>query len=105
MARAALRIILSAAFTATMSLVLLEAQSVPAAAQSCEPTSFKADDVQPNGICSSPTPTPTPTSTPTSTPTPTPSPTPSPSASPSPTPVPTPTADPTPAPTPTPTPT
>jgi hypothetical protein len=83
MVRIALRFLLSAALTATISLVLLEAQVAPAAAESCD---------NDTNFCPSPTPTPkpTPTSMPTSTPSPAPTaavtPTPTPTSTPSPTP-------------------
>jgi hypothetical protein len=85
MVRVALRFLLSAALTATISLGLLEAQVVPAAAQSCGTKTVNADGVEINTNC----PTSTPTST--STPTPTPSPTPTAAVTPTPTPSPTPT--------------
>jgi hypothetical protein len=88
MVRIALRFLLSAALTATISLVLLEAQVAPAAAQSCETKTVNADGGEINANC--PTQTPTPTSTPTPTPSPTPTtttvaPTPTPTPSPTPT--------------------
>jgi hypothetical protein len=66
------RLIVSAALTAAISLLLVQAQTVPASAQT--PT---------------PTPTPTPTSNPSPSPSPSPTPTPTPSPSPSPSPTPT----------------
>jgi len=86
MADAVLRPFLTAALAAMLSLVLLEAQVVPAAAQS---------------ECNADHPCPKPTPSPTSTPSPTPTPSPSPTATPTPTPTPTPTADPAPSATPT----
>ncbi len=67
MVKVALRFILSAALTATISMVLLEAQAVPAAAQSCGTNTVDITSVDTNGVnanCPTPTPKPTPTSTP-----------------------------------------
>src|SRR4051812_5392710 len=95
--------ILSAVLTAAISLVFVEIQVLPAAAQSCgdqglaPPQNLDAGGAAATGIgpsnadeaCLPPSPTPTPTPTPTATPTPTPTPSPSPTPTATPTPTPT----------------
>ncbi|WP_079542847.1 hypothetical protein [Bradyrhizobium lablabi] len=81
-------LIVSAALTAAISLVLVGVQVAPAAAQFCAagPCPQSIPSPTPKAICNSDHPCPTPSPTPATSPSPTPTPTPTPTPSPSPTP-------------------